>query len=116
MARGKSSQPPHIRIVESSATELRLAEARRFVSARIASRSDVHVVGASRGAADDFVRSIAAASGATIGVHRFSLTQLAARLASPALAADGFSPATWLGSEAVAARAVFDAQQDGALA
>ena len=89
MARGKSSQPPHIRIVESSATELRLAEARAFVSAQIASGSDVHVVGASRGAADDLSRSIAAATGATIGLHRFSLTQLAARLASPSLAADG---------------------------
>ncbi|HVJ26905.1 MAG TPA: PD-(D/E)XK nuclease family protein [Vicinamibacterales bacterium] len=115
MARGKPSQLPHIRIVESSATELRLAEARAFVAAQIASGSDMHVVGASRGAADDFSRSIASATGATIGLHRFSLTQLAARLASPALAADGFSPSTWLGSEAVAARAAFAAQQDRAL-
>ncbi len=115
MARGKSSQPPNIRIVESSATELRLAEARAFVSAQISGGSDVHVVGASRGAVDDLSRSIASAAGATMGLHRFSLTQLAARLASPALAADGFSPATWLGSEAVAARAAFDAQQSGAL-
>lgn len=115
MARGTSSKHPDIRIVESSATELRLAEARAFVAAQIAGGSDVHVVGASRGAVDDLARSIAAASVATIGLHRFSLTQLAARLASPALAADGFSPATWLGSEAVAARAAFDAHQAGAL-
>ena len=115
MASRKGSQLPHIRIVESSATELRLAEARAFVAEHIAGRSDVHVVGASRGAADDFTRSIAAAAPATIGLHRFSLTQLAARLASPTLAANGFSPATWLGSEAVAARAAFAAQQDGAL-
>ena len=115
MARSKSSSSPDIRIVESSATELRLAEARAFVAAQVAEGSDVHVVGASRGAVDDLARSIAAATGATIGLHRFSLTQLAARLAAPALAADGFSPATWLGSEAVAARAAFDAQEAHAL-
>jgi RecB family exonuclease len=115
MARNTPSQPPHIRLVESSATELRLAEARAFIAAQIAHGCDVHVVGASRGAVDDLSRSIAATAGATMGLHRFSLTQLAARLASPALAADGYSPATWLGSEAVAARAAFDAQQDGAL-
>ena len=38
MARGKSSQLPNIRIVESSATELRLAEARAFVAAHTAAR------------------------------------------------------------------------------
>lgn len=111
-----TSKFPHIRIVESSATGLRLAEARVFAGDHIRTASDVHVVGASRGAADDLARSIAAAAGATIGLHRFSLTQMAARLAAPALAADGFAPATWLGSEAVAARAAFDAQQAHALA
>lgn len=115
MAHGTSSKSPHIRIVESSATELRLAEARAFIATRIGNASDVHVVGASRGAVDDLARSISAAAGATIGLHRFSLTQLAARLAAPAHAAEGFAPATWLGSEAVAARAGFDAQQAGAL-
>ena len=75
----------------------------------------MHVVGASRGAADDLVRSLASRSGATIGLHRFSLTHLAVRLAAPALAADGYALSTYLGSEAVAARAAFDAQQDGAL-
>jgi ATP-dependent helicase/nuclease subunit B len=112
MARAKS---PHIRVVESSATELRLAEARAFAAARVRARADVHIVAASRGAADDLARSIARESGATIGLHRFSLAQIAARLAAPALAAQGSGPATWLGSEAVAARVAFDAQQDGAL-
>ncbi|CAN5775158.1 hypothetical protein BH24ACI5_BH24ACI5_09410 [soil metagenome] len=115
MTRGTSSTSPHIRIVESSATELRLAEARAFVADCVTSASDIHVVGASRGAVDDLARSIASTTGATLGLHRFSLTQLAARLAAPALAADGFAPGTWLGSEAVAARAAFDAQRDGAL-
>ncbi len=51
---------------------------------------------------------------ATIGLHRFSLTQLAARLAAPILAAQGLAPVTYLGSEAVAARATFEAQRDAA--
>jgi RecB family exonuclease len=115
MASRTSSKSPHIRIVESSATGLRLDAARAFAAGHIGQASDVHVVGASRGAVDDLTRSIAATAGATIGLHRFSLTQLAARLAAPSLAANGFAPATWLGSEAVAARAAFDAQQAHAL-
>src|SRR5207247_402072 len=61
-------------------------------------------------------RAIAVSSGATIGLHRFSLTQLAARLAAPILASQGLAPVTYLGSEAVAARATFEAQRDAALA
>ncbi|MBA2301174.1 MAG: PD-(D/E)XK nuclease family protein [Acidobacteria bacterium] len=115
MARTHFSNSPDIRVVESSATQLRLAEARAFAAAHIARTADVHMVGASRGSVDDLARSIAVASGATIGLHRFSLTQLAARLASPTLALDGYAPATYLGTEAVAARAAFDAQQADAL-
>lgn len=105
---------PHIRVVEAAATQLRLAEACAFVRDR-AARGDVLIVAGTRGAADDLARTIALESGATIGLHRFSLTQLAARLAAPRLAGDGRAMATGLGSEAVAARAAFDAQQDAAL-
>jgi RecB family exonuclease len=115
MARARSSQSPHIRIAESSATELRLAEARAFVRSHTASGADVLIVGASRGAVDDLARSLAVRVGATIGVHRFSLVHLAVRLAAPSLAADGYSLSTYLGSEAVAARAAFEAAQDGVL-
>jgi ATP-dependent helicase/nuclease subunit B len=103
-----------IRLIESSSAQLRLQEARAFVETH-AARGDVWLVGASRGAVDDLARAIAAASGATIGLPRFSLTQLAARLAAPILAAQGLAPVTYLGSEAVAARATFDAQRDAAL-
>ena len=103
-----------IRLIESSSAQLRLQEARAFVETH-AALGDVWLVGASRGAVDDLARSIAAAAGATIGLHRFSLTQLAARLAAPILAAQGLAPVTYLGSEAVAARATFDAQRDAAL-
>jgi ATP-dependent helicase/nuclease subunit B len=104
-----------IHIVESPSAELRLSRARDFLQARLDS-ADIAIVAASRGAADDFVRSIAAARPATLGLHRFSFTQLAARLAGPVLASRGMAPATYLGSEAVAARATFDARRDGDLA
>jgi ATP-dependent helicase/nuclease subunit B len=103
-----------IRVIESAATELRVAEAREFVQAHLPA-GDVLIVSASRGAADDLARSIACECGATLGLHRFSLTQLAARLAAPALSQDRRAPATPLGSEAVAARATFDARRDGTL-
>ena len=103
-----------IRVVESASNELRLTEARGFVRSHLG-QSDVLLVGASRAAADDLARSIAIAMGATVGLHRFSLTQLAARLAAPILAADRRSPSTDLGSEAVAARATFESCRDNAL-
>lgn len=106
--------PAHVRLVESAATELRLAEARAFVRDRSA-RGDVLLVGASRGAVDDLARAIATGSGATIGLHRFSLAQLAARLAAPILAGQQLTPSPYLASEAVAARATFDATRDDAL-
>jgi len=104
-----------VRLFESSATELRLAEARAFVD-REARRGDVLIVAASRGAADDLARSIAVTRGATIGLHRFSFTQLAARLAAPILANQQLAPSTYLATEAVAARAAFDARREHALA
>ena len=106
--------PPSIRLVESAATELRCAEARAFVRTHL-QRGALWLVGASRGAVDDLARSVARECGATIGLHRFSVTQLAARLAAPVLADSRLAPATYLGSEAVAARATFEAQRDGSL-
>src|SRR5258708_7771670 len=103
-----------IRLIESSSAQLRLHEARAFVQTH-AARGDVWLVGASRGAVDDLARRIASEWGAAMGLHRFSLPQLAARLAAPILAAEERAPATYLGSEAVAARATFDALKDGGL-
>src|SRR5688572_6608025 len=102
------------RLIESSSAQLRIEAARGFVEEH-ARDGDVWLVGASRGSVDDLARSIAIGTGATIGIHRFSLTQLAARLAAPILAGQGLAPVTYLGSEAVAARAAFDAQRDAAL-
>ena len=73
------------------------------------------VLGASRGAVDDFARTVAADKGATFGLHRLSFTQLAARIAAADLATKRASPASGLGHEAVAARAAFEATHDEAL-
>ena len=103
-----------LHIIQSSEASARLRAAERWLSAR-ADRGAL-IVSASRGAADDLARTVALSRGATAGLHRFSFAQLAARLAAPVLAARGIAPATLIGSEAVAARATFDARQDDGLA
>lgn len=102
------------RVVVSPSNAERLDAARNVVRG-CAPGARVLVVGASRGAADDLIREVAATVPATFGIQRLSLTQLAARTALVALAADGTTPSTWLGAEAIATRAVFDATRDGAL-
>ncbi|MEO7271107.1 MAG: PD-(D/E)XK nuclease family protein [Vicinamibacterales bacterium] len=74
------------------------------------------IVSASRGAADDVARAVALDRGGAIGLHRFSLAQLAARLAAPIMAARGIAPVSFIGGEAVAARAAFEAARDDELA
>jgi RecB family exonuclease len=104
-----NTQSPLLRIIESSESARRLREAREWLLARL--DSGALIASASRGAADDLARSVAAVHGGAVGLHRFSFAQLAAHLAAPVLAARGIAPATRLGSEAVAARAVFEARR-----
>src|SRR5262245_12102684 len=96
------------RVVISTSAAARLAAARSFLET-LPPAAEAIVVGATRGAADDLVRAIAAAKGATFGLTRFSLTQLAARMAAAASSGARRAPANQAGIEAVAARAVFDA-------
>jgi hypothetical protein len=103
-----------IRAVQSASASARLREARQFVN-QFPPGEEVLIVGASRGAVDDFARSIAIDKGATFGLHRLSFTQLAAGLASNELALQGRTPSSGLGHEAVAARAAFEARHDEAL-
>ncbi len=103
-----------LHVVSSTSAAARLDAAERFVL-DAPSASELLIVSASRGAADDFARAIAATRGATFGLYRFSLTQLAARLAAPLLSRARLSPTTALGVQAVAARALFDADQDKTL-
>ena len=99
-----------LRVIESTASSARLREAAAFLD-RYPATEEILVVGPSRGAADDLARATALRHGATFGHHRFSFTELAARLSASALARRGATPGTMLGSEAVAARAAFDARR-----
>ena len=98
--------------IVSPSSFARLAAARSRLSGV---EPPILIVAASRAAADEFALGLAAERGATFGVSRSGFTELAARLAIPALARLGLSPSAPLGDEAVAARVTFDAREDGAL-
>src|SRR4051812_8770641 len=97
-----------LRVITSTSAAARLAAAARFLAQRPPSQ-EVVIVGASRGAADDLARDVARRAGATFGLTRFSLTELAARAAAVRLAGARRVPGSSAGGEAMAARAVFDA-------
>jgi hypothetical protein len=112
--RGKGSTTI-VRVIRSASASARLREARQFVET-FPTSTELLLLGASRGSVDDFVRALTIDCGATFGLHRFSFTQLAARLAAADLARHGGAPATPLGYVAVATRAVFEAaERDEAL-
>src|ERR1700688_2445551 len=104
-----------LRVITSASAAARLEAAGRFLAARSPS-AEVVIVGASRGAADDLARATASRVGATFGLARFSLTELASRVAAVGLAGAHRIPSTRAGAEATAARAVFDAVAAGDLA
>ena len=99
----------------------------RIVSPSSAARNDaarsrladveppILIVGASRGAADEFALGLAVDRGATFGISRTSLTELVAKLAVPALARRGLTPSAPLSDEAVAARVADDLLKRGEL-
>ena len=62
-----------MRVITSTSAAVRLAAAVQFLETFSAS-TEVVVVGATRGAADDFVRSVARPAAATFGLTRFGLT------------------------------------------
>ena len=97
-----------VRLLESAAAAERLTAAAEFLDS-IAPGTEVLIVAPSRAAVDDLVRDLSVQRPATFGWHRFTLTQLAARLAAPALSADALAPCTALAAEAVATRASFEA-------
>src|SRR2546425_6915460 len=99
---------------QSPAAAQRLRAAGAFVG-RVPAATEVLIVGASRDAADDLARRVTAARGATFGLHRASLTQLAVRLAAAEMARLGVAPATALGAEAVAARVSFETLRERAI-
>ncbi len=100
--------PDMIRVVESASAAERIEAARLFLAA-LPVGGEALVVGATRDVADDLVRRVTATAGATFGIHRASLAQLAARVAAAELARLGAAPTSALGTEALAARATFEA-------
>src|SRR5579872_1889022 len=98
-----------LRILKSHSSAQRIAVATEFVGS-FPPATEVLIIGASRDAVDDFVRSIARSRPARFGLHRFSLTQLAARLALGRLATKGVVPGTAINAEAIAVRAAYEAQ------
>ena len=75
--------------------------------------TEIVLIAPSRSAADDLVRS---ACGSTLfGIHRTTLTGLAAALAAPSIAERGLAPMSQLSREALAARVVFRLSSDGAI-
>ena len=105
---------PRFRCVSSPSAASRLEAAREFALGFPASQP-LTIVATTRGAADDFARSVARVRPAPIGLSRFSLTQLAARIAAPLLAGRGIAPASALALEAVAARAAFETRRHDGL-
>jgi hypothetical protein len=101
------------RIVISTSARSRLNAAAEFL-ADCSPSEEILVVGASRAAADEFVRSIARRRPATFGPSRFSLTELVARSASMRRTGRR-APASDASEEAIAARVAFEAASDGAL-
>ena len=110
-----------IHVIVSTSALARLTRARERL-AKYSPAAELVIVGASRGAADDFGRAIARGQRATFGLARFSLLELAARAAVSRFAVTGragspaMTPGTQAGMEAAAARAVFDATSAGDLA
>src|SRR5437867_13175455 len=103
-----------LEMFQSSSAAERLRAAGAFIE-RSPAATEVLIVGASRDAVDDLARRVTAARGATFGLYRASLTQLAVRFAAAEMARLGVAPATALGAEAVAARVSFEAVQEATL-
>ena len=115
------SRLPGCHVIVAASAAARLAAARDSIRAALEPPPDapgvrrVVVIAASRGAADDLVRTVAAERAGTAGIERLSLDQFAARTAIVSLAAEGATPGAWLASEVVAARAVFKTSRDSGL-
>jgi ATP-dependent helicase/nuclease subunit B len=97
-----------MRIFESHSAYERITAAADFVRS-FPPATELVIIGAGRDAVDDFVRQLATCP-ATFGLHRLSLSQLATRLARNRLAARGIVPGSAVGAEAIAVRAVYEAQ------
>jgi RecB family exonuclease len=100
--------------VISVANHRRVKRARAWLEARDQSE-EVLIVGGTLDAANELARNVARAKGAAFGWHRLSLSQLAAVIAAPLLAARGLAPLSRLGTDAIVARSVHRLRAEGSL-
>ena len=105
---------PRISILTTPAAHTRI-EAAAEALRRGLGRGAALLVGETREAADDLARDVAADAGATFGLHRLSLRQLAWSIAAVDLARRGLAPASGPAAEAVATHATFEEQKRRAL-
>jgi RecB family exonuclease len=100
-------------VVDASAAT-RTREAEEFLK-RFPPATEIVVIASTRSAADDFVRRVVVEGNAAFGLHRFSLTQFAARLARRTISGDGRVAMTRLAQEAMAANTTFSVLGEGGL-
>src|SRR5262245_54540630 len=99
-----------LQVLSSTSAAARLDSVARFLDEHPPS-TEIVLVGATRGAVDDLARAIGQRRGATFGLTRFSVTELAARAAANGMAGESRTPGSQASSEAVAARIAFDATE-----
>lgn len=92
---------------QSACAQERLERAGRFID-QLPAQTEVSIVASSRTAADDLVRAVASQHAATIGLHRFSLVQLAIQIGREEIARRSLAPLTGTGAVALAVRSVFE--------
>ena len=99
-----------ITILTGSAAGTRLDAAADYLRRNLqgSTAAEVLLVGQTREASDELARGLAMEAGATFGLHRFGLRQLAWRVAAVELARRGLAPASPLAAEAVATHAAFE--------
>src|SRR2546428_13971463 len=102
-----------LQVVTSTSAAARLRAAQHFLYTR-PSAAEAVIVGASRGAADDLARAVANRAKATLGLTRFSPTELAARMAAGRGTGARRAPRTQAGAQANGTRAGVGAVTAGA--
>ena len=100
--------------VISIVNQHRIRRALTWLEGRVPAEEEL-IVGATLDAANELARRIAKESGAAFGWYRLTLSQLAATIAAPALAARGLIPLTRVGTEAIVARLVHRLRAEGGL-
>jgi ATP-dependent helicase/nuclease subunit B len=98
--------------VTSAVNHRRIRRARAWLESRELAE-EVVIVGSSLDAANELGRRVVKEKGAAFGLHRITLSQLAAAIAAPTLARLGLVTLSRLGTEAIVARVVHRLKAEG---